>query len=72
MILSFLKNLKFDTEAAVDRATADHFINLNGKQVEIKKAEPRDGSANHIMQPDPSQSMGGSHWGGPMMGNGGG
>lgn len=60
---------QFDTEPAVDRATADHFINLNGKQVEIKKAEPRDGSANHVMQPDPSQ-LGGSHWGGPMIGNG--
>lgn len=62
--------LSFDSDAAVDRATADHFINLNGKQVEIKKAEPRDGSANHMMQVDPNQSIG-SHWGGPMMGNGG-
>jgi len=63
--------LSFDNDAAVDRATADHFINLNGKQVEIKKAEPRDGSANHMMPVDPNQSMGGgSHWGGPMMGNG--
>ena len=63
---------QFDNDAAVDRATADHFINLNGKQVEIKKAEPRDGSTNHMMQMDPSQSVGGaaSHWGGPMMGNG--
>jgi len=63
--------LSFDSEASVDRATADHFINLNGKQVEIKKAEPRDGSTNHMMQVDPSQSIGGSHWGGQMMGNGG-
>ena len=63
--------LQFDNDAAVDRATADHFINLNGKQVEIKKAEPRDGSTNHMMPVDPNQSMGGgSHWGGPMMGNG--
>lgn len=63
--------LSFDTEASVDRACADHFINLNGKQVEIKKAEPRDGSTNHMMQMDPSQSIGASHWGGPtMMGNG--
>jgi RNA-binding protein Musashi len=46
---------------------------LNGKQVEIKKAEPRDGSANHMMQIDPNQSIGASHWGGgPVaMGNGG-
>lgn len=44
---------------------------MNGKQVEIKKAEPRDGSINHMMPVDPSQSIGGgSHWGGPMMGNG--
>ena len=37
--------------------------------MEIKKAEPRDGSANH-MQADPNQPMGGSHWGGQMISNG--
>lgn len=36
--------LSFEDDASVDRVTAEHYINLNGKQVEIKKAEPRDGS----------------------------
>lgn len=39
--------LSFETDAAVDLATADHFVNINGKQVEIKKAEPRDGSSQN-------------------------
>lgn len=38
--------LSFEDEASVERVTAEHYINLNGKQVEIKKAEPRDGSIN--------------------------
>lgn len=56
--------LSFEDDAAVDRVTTEHYITLNGKQVEIKKAEPRDGSSNHKMQGDPSQSQG-SHWGPP-------
>ncbi|XP_078053661.1 heterogeneous nuclear ribonucleoprotein at 27C isoform X8 [Augochlora pura] len=37
--------LSFEDEDAVDRCVAEHFVNLNGKQVEIKRAEPRDSSS---------------------------
>lgn len=48
--------LSFETDEAVDLATADHFVNINGKQVEIKKAEPRDGSShNNSMNVDSYQ-----------------
>lgn len=58
--------LSFEDDASVDRVTTEHYITLNGKQVEIKKAEPRDGSSNHKMNQDPNQSAG-SHWGpGPV------
>jgi RNA-binding protein Musashi len=56
--------LSFEDEASVDRVTTEHYITLNGKQVEIKKAEPRDGSSNHKMNQDLNQSAG-SHWGPP-------
>lgn len=63
--------LSFENDLSVDRATAEHFVNLNGKQVEIKKAEPRDGAQGMPMSGDSY------HWGGaqgnPMggpMGNG--
>ncbi|XP_055373215.1 heterogeneous nuclear ribonucleoprotein 27C-like isoform X2 [Condylostylus longicornis] len=39
--------LSFQDEVSVERITNEHFVNLNGKQVEIKKAEPRDGSHTH-------------------------
>lgn len=60
--------LSFENDTAVDRATADHFVNLNGKQVEIKKAEPRDGSSQNN-----SMSMESYQWGSSAapMGNGG-
>lgn len=59
--------LSFEDDASVERVCTEHYITLNGKQVEIKKAEPRDGSANHKMNQDPIQSMGGSNssWGPP-------
>lgn len=60
--------LSFENDSAIDRATAEHFVNINGKQVEIKKAEPRDGSGNNnSMNADSYQ------WGSPQgapMGNG--
>ncbi|XP_057332586.1 heterogeneous nuclear ribonucleoprotein 27C isoform X2 [Microplitis mediator] len=37
--------LSFEDEEGVDRCVAEHFVNLNGKQVEIKRAEPRDSSS---------------------------
>lgn len=64
--------LSFEDEQSVERVCTEHYVTLNGKQVEIKKAEPRDGSANHKMNQDQIQSMG-SNWGpgpiggGPMM-----
>jgi len=33
--------LSFETEAAVDQAVAEHYVNIQNKQVEIKRAEPR-------------------------------
>jgi RNA-binding protein Musashi len=61
--------LSFEDEQSVDRVTTEHYITLNGKQVEIKKAEPRDGSSNHKMNQDP-QSMS-SNWGPGASGSGG-
>lgn len=59
--------LSFEDEASVERVTTEHYIQLNGKQVEIKKAEPRDGSSSHKMNPDGMNQSAGSHWGpGPM------
>lgn len=63
--------LSFEDDASVDRVTTEHYVTLNGKQVEIKKAEPRDGSTNHSkMNQDPNQMS--SNWGpGPIGGPGG-
>jgi RNA-binding protein Musashi len=52
--------LSFEDEGAVERVTNEHYINLNGKQVEIKKAEPRDGSNANKMSNDTNQ------WGPPQ------
>ena len=61
--------LSFEEESSVEHVTNERYINLNGKQVEIKKAEPRDGSGG---QKANNSSVGGaygklgnecSHWG---------
>ncbi|XP_050303188.1 heterogeneous nuclear ribonucleoprotein 27C isoform X3 [Anthonomus grandis grandis] len=54
--------LSFEDDEAVDRCVAEHFVNLNGKQVEIKKAEPRDGSGGNKM----GGNDGSSAWGPPQ------
>ncbi|XP_019764029.1 heterogeneous nuclear ribonucleoprotein 27C isoform X6 [Dendroctonus ponderosae] len=54
--------LSFEDDEAVDRCVSEHFVNLNGKQVEIKKAEPRDGSGGNKM----GGSDGSSAWGPPQ------
>ncbi|XP_071450449.1 heterogeneous nuclear ribonucleoprotein 27C isoform X3 [Hetaerina americana] len=59
--------LSFETDESVERCVAEHFIQLNGKQVEIKKAEPRD-----LKLLDGSQNQWGPPPGGPPLGMGGG
>nr|WPK95959.1 heterogeneous nuclear ribonucleoprotein at 98DE [Oiovelia hamadae] len=71
--------LSFEDEEAVERCVGEHFVNLSGKQVEIKKAEPRDSnkmndtSATGTWGPPQSgpMSMGGMGMGGPNSGMGG-
>lgn len=58
--------LTFESEESVDRCCSEHYVNINGKQVEIKKAEPRDTRGG---------GMGRGHsggWDGPGMGMHGG
>lgn len=59
--------LSFDSDEAVERAVVEHFVNINGKQVEIKKAEPRDNNKGS----DGTEQWGSapdSTWGMPSMG----
>ncbi|EAA00972.5 heterogeneous nuclear ribonucleoprotein 27C [Anopheles merus] len=61
--------LSFENESAVERATTDHFVHISGKQVEVKKAEPRDGNQNNSN----SMNTDSYQWGSPQappMGNG--
>ncbi|XP_012238132.1 heterogeneous nuclear ribonucleoprotein 27C isoform X1 [Bombus impatiens] len=58
--------LSFEDEDAVDRCVAEHFVNLNGKQVEIKRAEPRDSSSK--MNDSHQGQWGPPQQGGPPMG----
>ncbi|RZF38613.1 hypothetical protein LSTR_LSTR010712 [Laodelphax striatellus] len=52
--------LSFEDEEAVERCVAEHFVNLSGKQVEIKKAEPRDSNKMN------DGSGGNNQWGPPQ------
>ncbi|XP_030755697.1 heterogeneous nuclear ribonucleoprotein 27C isoform X3 [Sitophilus oryzae] len=54
--------LSFEDDESVDRCVGEHFVNLNGKQVEIKKAEPRDGSGGNKMGANDASSA----WGPPQ------
>lgn len=52
--------VSFETDDAVERLVGEHYVSINGKQVEIKRAEPRDGR---------SAAMGRQTGWGAMMGN---
>nr|WPK95957.1 heterogeneous nuclear ribonucleoprotein at 98DE [Mesovelia mulsanti] len=63
--------LSFEEEDSVERCVAEHFVNLSGKQVEIKKAEPRDSNKMGDGVVGAGGSGGaGSSWGPPSHGMG--
>uniref|UniRef100_T1JIY3 RRM domain-containing protein n=1 Tax=Strigamia maritima TaxID=126957 RepID=T1JIY3_STRMM len=51
--------LSFETEDSVEQVCAEHYVNVNGKQVECKKAEPRDGPRSNKLS---------NQWNGTVMG----
>lgn len=66
--------VSFENEEAVDRACRDHYVSINGKQVECKRAQPRDvleakmggpGSGGPPMRGGPGGDFGGGYGGYP-------
>lgn len=57
--------LSFETEDSVKQVCAEHFVTINGKQVECKHAEPRDPASRAQQNNVPP-----NQWGGPGMGMG--
>ncbi|XP_077284915.1 heterogeneous nuclear ribonucleoprotein at 27C isoform X2 [Arctopsyche grandis] len=57
--------LSFEDELSVERVTQEHYINLKGKQVEIKRAEPRDGSGAGGKMGSGGGAADGGQWGPP-------
>lgn len=60
--------LSFEDEGSVDCVTNERYINLNGKQVEIKKAEPRDGSGGYSKVGGSDSGQWGGHHQGQQLG----
>lgn len=53
--------LSFEEESSVERATAKHYVTLHGKQVEVKKAEPREGGGFNKTNDRSGGMRGGPH-----------
>ncbi|XP_076337497.1 uncharacterized protein LOC143239828 isoform X1 [Tachypleus tridentatus] len=60
--------LSFEKEEYVHRVCADHYVTINGKQIECKMAEPREMSKSAKASQQGNQDI--SPWGGPGMGMG--
>jgi len=46
--------LSFEEESAADNCVLDHYINVNGKKVEIKRAEPKNESSDEAIDSETS------------------